>query len=254
MKLRLSVLLLGLALLGSACNLPLAAPVVVPQATAPAAATAVPVTDTPAVPPTEILTPVPSDTPTVTPSPTPETPMVASKDQDVNCRFGPATTYITTGALKVGESAPIIGKSSDGGWFQIQDLRSTNKCWVGSSVTAVTGDLSLVPFATAPQTFVIGVSADTPDKVIAPGCVGPIPSLNVSGSIEVNGPIKVTYHFETQQGDTFGAATVSFPAFGSHAVSSSFKPALAAGTYWLKLVVTSPNKMAGQSSYKIVCP
>jgi len=254
MKLRLSILLFVIALLGSACNLPLAAPAAAPPATAPAAAAAVPVTDTPAVPPTETLTPMPSDTPTVTPSPTPETPMVASKDQDVNCRFGPNTTYVTTGALKVGESAPIIGKSSDGGWFQIQDLRSTNKCWVGSSVTTVTGDLSLVPFATAPQTFVIGVSADTPEKISVPGCMGPIPPLSVSGSIEVNGPTKVSYHFESQQGNTFGAATVSFPAFGSHAVSSSFTPALTAGTYWLKLVVTSPNAMVGQSSYKIVCP
>jgi uncharacterized protein YgiM (DUF1202 family) len=254
MKLRLTVLLSVIALLGSACNLPLAAPVVALPATAPAAATAAPVTDTPAVPPTETLTPVPSDTPTVTPSPTPETPMVASNDQDVNCRFGPNTTYITTGALKVGESAPILGKSSDGGWFQIQDLRSTNKCWVGSSVTTVTGDLSMVPFATPPQTFVNGVSADTPEKISVPGCLGSIPPLSVSGSIEVNGPIKVSYHFESQQGNTFGAATVFFPAFGTHTVSSSFTPALTAGTYWLKLVVTSPNNMVGQSSYKIVCP
>ncbi len=253
MKLRPAILFLLIASLLSACSLQPSGTGTTPPQNIPAGATP---TDTPpAVPPTDTPTPTPSDTPTVTPTETPSVPMITPVDQPVNCRFGPGAEYVSMGALKVGVTVPIIGQNA-GGWWQIQNPSnpSTN-CWVSGSVTTITGATGGVPFAEAPLTFVGGVSADQPDVISVPGCLGSAPALQLSGSIEVNGPITVTFHFETQQGGALGAQTVKYKSFGTYAVSnSSYVPPLVAGTYWVKLVVTSPNKMSGQSTYKISCP
>ena len=44
-------------------------------------------------------------------------------------------------------------------------------------------------------------------------------------------------------------------ATGPQTVSDgSFTPTVAAGTYWVRLVVTSPNSKQAEASYKIECP
>jgi hypothetical protein len=253
MKLRNFPAILMAAALLSACNLTLAGapsqPASVPSLP-PAEATRTP------VPPTQTPTPLPSDTPTVTPTATPAVPMIAATDVSVNCRFGPGTNYITIGAFNPGLSVPLLGRNSGGGWWLIQDpTDSRYRCWVGDSVTTVTGDATTVPIAAPPQPFVTGASAVAPPKITAPGCAGPIPPLALAGTVTVNGPVKVTFHFETQQGGANLPQTVAFTTFGAHTVSDgSYTPPLAAGDYWFKLVVTGPNAMVAQSSYTIACP
>jgi hypothetical protein len=180
--------------------------------------------------------------------------VASAKDQDVNCHFGPGLGYIIIGALKAGESVPVIGKSASSGWFQIQDPLSTNRCWVGSSATEVTGDLGSVPVVPPPVTFVYGVTVNTPPKLVVPGCVGPAPAMTLSATIEVNGPIKVTWRFATQQSGRLSVHNSFFPQAGSYKVSMSYSPPLAAGNYWLQLIVFYPNTMTGQADYKIACP
>jgi hypothetical protein len=254
MKLRTILSILLLTAILPACNLPitLGAKSAQPSATPVPPARA---TDTP-VPPTATLTPLPSNTPTITPTPTPAVPMISATSVSVNCRFGPGTNYITEGAFNPGLSVPILGKNSGGGWWQIQNPSDARyQCWVGDSVTTVTGDTTSVPVAAAPQPFVTGVSANKPPRMSVPLCTGPIPAIILTGSITVNGPVKVTFHFETQQGGANTPQTVNFTTFGPHPVTdSSYTPPITPGDYWLKLVVTSPNSMLAQSTYSIGCP
>src|SRR5687767_16038341 len=57
------------------------------------------------------------DPPTITPTSTPSTILASPKDQPVNCRFGPGTSYAVAGALIVGRQAEIIGKNVDSSWW-----------------------------------------------------------------------------------------------------------------------------------------
>jgi hypothetical protein len=86
------------------------------------------------------------------------------------------------------------------------------------------------------------------------GCIGPILPLEISGTIETNGPTTVTWHFETQQGGALPTQTTEFDAFGSRNFSVDYTPTLTAGTYWVRLIVTSPNATQSEVKYTIVCP
>jgi hypothetical protein len=77
--------------------------------------------------------------------------------------------------------------------------------------------------------------------------------LKLTGTIETDGPTTVQWHFETQQGGALAAQSTEFDAFGSKTVSAEFPPTLAAGTYWVRLIVTSPNNTQAETKYTIVC-
>ncbi len=78
--------------------------------------------------------------------------------------------------------------------------------------------------------------------------------MELKGSIETNGPTTVDWHFETEQSGALGTGTKTFDSFDTKNVSDSFVPTLTAGTYWVKLVVTTPNGKVAESGYKIECP
>jgi hypothetical protein len=182
--------------------------------------------------------------------------MVTPSDKPVNCRFGPSTDYAVIGALVIGASAPISGKTSDGGWWQIQNPSTPGeKCWVAASVTTASGNLTTVVVVSAPAAFVTSVTLKIdPDTISAPGCMGPIMPVSFKGSIEVNGPVKVKWHFESQQGGSTPEQTLEFTSFGSKDVSIDYTPApIADGSYWVRLIVTSPNNMTAEAKYKINC-
>jgi uncharacterized protein YgiM (DUF1202 family) len=182
--------------------------------------------------------------------------MISAGTASVNCRFGPGTGYVSEGAFDPGLSVPILGRNASGGWWQIQNPgNSGQQCWVSSSVTAVTGDTANVPIVAAPQPFVIGISVDQPPVDKVPGCIGPIPPIKLTGTIVVNGPVKVGFHFVSQQDEDLTSQSATFTTSGAHTVSEiSYYAPLVAGTYWFKLVVTSPNSMVAESTYTITCP
>jgi hypothetical protein len=160
--------------------------------------------------------------------------------------------------LSVGTSAQIVGKTGDAGWWYIVDpLNSGRNCWVASSVTNTAGNLAGVPVVTAPQASVTNVTVDVePDTITTAGCLGPIPTIEITGTIETNGPGTVTWRFETQQGGAMSTQTTEFDAFGEKTVSVDFThPApIAAGASWVRLVVTSPNSTQAEARYTINCP
>lgn len=239
-----------------ACNLPAVAPQQ-PQpgdASTPADPLA---THTPGFTPTITDTPLPSDTPTITPTATPSIAMVTPKDEAVNCRFGPGVNYVASGALLVGNNVPILGKTEDGTWWQIQNPNAVSqKCWVSAGFTTATGDLGTVAVVSAPLAFVTGVTISVTPKVISvAGCMGPIQAITLKGTITVNGPTTVKWHFATQQGGSLSTHTTVFTGFGSQEVSDgSYTPALTEGDYWARLIVDSPNNVSGEATYEIECP
>lgn len=68
--------------------------------------------------PTITPTPTETETPTATPTETPEVARVIVP-RAVNIRVGPSTAHTIIGSADSGESFPILGKNSDGTWWQI---------------------------------------------------------------------------------------------------------------------------------------
>jgi hypothetical protein len=185
-------------------------------------------------------------------------PVAFPKEVAVNCRLGPNVAWIVLSGLNVGTSAQIVGKTADNGWWYIVDpFNSSRNCWVASSVTNTAGNMANIPVVTAPQAIVTNVTVGVdPSTISTTGCLGPIPTIEIAGTIETNGPASVTWHFETQQGGAMPTQTTNFDAFGTKDFSVDYiHPApITAGTYWVRLVVTSPNTIQAEARYTISCP
>lgn len=246
----LSTLALVLALL--ACNLPSNLPTETPTATLLTPSSS-PVPTTTTVP---TQTPLPSNTPPPTSTSTPTVPVAFPREVAVNCRLGPGTGWIVLSGLSVGTSSQITGKTGDGSWWQIIDpLNSGRRCWVAASVTNTAGNIASIPVVESPKATVINVTvAVDPKSLSVAGCLGPILPFKITGTIETNGPTDVQWRFETEQSGTVTTRTTTFDAFGEETVSAEYTPTLTAGTYWIRLIVASPNDAQAEVKYTILCP
>jgi uncharacterized protein YraI len=241
-----------LLLATASCNLPSNVPVtetptlelLTPSATEPLP------TETPT------QTPLPSDTPPPLPTSTPTIPIAFPRDVNVNCRLGPGTAWVPISALTVGQTSPITGWSSDSSWWSITDpLNSGRNCWVSASVVITAGNINTIPVVSAPTASVTNVTVSVdPRTISAPGCLGPILPLEIEGTIETNGPTEVRWRFETQQGGAMTTQETDFDTHGEQEFSVAYTPPVAAGTYWVRLIVSSPNNIQAETSYTITCP
>lgn len=75
----------------------------------------------------------------------------------LNIRSGPSTAYGVIGRAKIGQTLPIIGKSENGTWWQVN--LSGKKGWVSGQYTQISGSTADVP--------VIKVAAPTKKTVTA---------------------------------------------------------------------------------------
>ncbi len=252
MKSKSLIIVLVLMLILQACNLPSNAPVTETPSTEPTqtpSATQPPPTETPT------QTALPTDTPLPTFTSTPTVPIVFPKDVAVNCRYGPGTVWVVLSGLSVGQSAQIIGRSADFNWWYVVDpLNGSKNCWVAGSVVNTAGNLSPIPVVETPKASVTKVTVKIdPTTISVPGCIGPIPASKITGTIETNGPATVKWYFETQQGGVMPNQMTEFDAFGSKDITVEYTPPLTAGTYWVRLIVTSPNSIQAEITYKIEC-
>jgi len=252
MKSKSLITMLVLMLVLQACNLPSSAPVTETPTLAPSltpSATEPPSTETPT------QTPLPTDTPLPTLTSTPTIPIAFPKDVAVNCRFGPGTVWIVLSGLSVGQSAQILGRSADfNWWFVVDPLNGSKNCWVSASVVNTAGNLAPIPVVETPKASVTKVTVKIdPNTISVPGCIGPILASKITGTIETNGPSTVKWYFETQQDGAMSTKTTEFEAFGSKEFTVDYTPTLTAGTYWVRLVVTSPNSIQAETTYKIEC-
>jgi hypothetical protein len=235
-----------------ACNLPSTLPTESPTVTA--------ITPSVTQPPSATVAPtqtaLPSNTPPPTTTSTPSVPVAFPRDVAVNCRLGPGTGWIVLSGLSLGASSQITGKSADGGWWQIIDpLNSARRCWVASGVTNTAGNVTNIPVAESPKASVTDVNVNVdPRSFSVAGCIGPIASIKLSGTIETDGPTTVQWRFETQQSGALTTQTTQFDAFGETSVSADYTPTLTAGTYWVRLIITAPNNVQDEVNYTITCP
>lgn len=228
----------------------------------------VPVTQTPTLdllPSATSTQPLPTDLPTNTPLPTntlpppptntPTIPVAFAQGVNVNCRLGPSTAWVPLSALVVGQNAQITGRSGDGAWWNIVDPQnSSRRCWVSTSVVGTAGNINAIPVAEAPQASVTNVTIDVnPKEYSVAGCVGPMEVAEITGTIETNGPTNVKWRFETQLGGSMGNQSTDFDSFGEREFEVDYTPPATEGTYWIRLIVTSPNNMQAEVKYEVEC-
>ena len=217
------------------------------------------ITETPGAPlntPIPTLTLVPTETPLPTFTPTPTIPIAWPLDKGVNCRFGPSTDWVSIGALLVGQTAAIQGKNGDATWWYVATPDNPgHPCWVAGSVTVTSGNLANLPVINPPTASVTNISVKLePNEFSIAGCIGPVQPINFKGSITVNGPVEVDWYFETEQSGAMNVYTTKFNSADTKTVEDSFTPTVIAGSYWVKLITTTPNGKVGEAKYKIKCP
>ena len=182
---------------------------------------------------------------------TPSVPMVAAIDKGVNCRFGPSIYYAAIDALLVGSPEPIIGRTEDSSWWQInRPSGGSGKCFVAASVTQTSGNLAGIPIVQAPFVSVTDVQLSV--KVIQKQfCKQAI--VDVSARITVNGPTEVSYHYavETPTTSTETAfTTVQYTEAGEYPIEFQ-ELAVECGDHSLALVVTDPNQKSARADFTV---
>jgi hypothetical protein len=155
----------------------------------------------------------------------------------------------------LGQTSQIVGKNTNSSWWYIVDPQNASRnCWISASVVDTAGNLANIPTVATPTASVtnVTVSVDPTERNVG-GCVGPIPPSEIEGTIEVNGPTTVKWYFETQQTGAMPVDTTDFDSAGSKTFTADFTPLIAAGTYWVRMVVTDPNGTQAEATYKINC-
>ena len=100
--------------------------------------------------PTFTATFTPTFTPTFLPTSTAYGPMI-SVSVPTNCRVGPGKVYTQVGALLVGQTVPVYGRTADGTYWYIRNPDAPNSfCWVWGYYATVTGLSAGVPVYTPP--------------------------------------------------------------------------------------------------------
>lgn len=107
-------------------------------------------------------------TPTRTLTPEPTTPTLSAA-VEANVRSGDSTLYPVVGFLLQGEEAPIIGRSSQSGWYYIR-LSDGDEGFISDSIVQVSGDVSNlrrvvpppVPFTPTPTSTPTPIATNTP--------------------------------------------------------------------------------------------
>jgi len=245
------------ALLVTACNLS----TTIAPTTAPTSAPTIFLSPSPTPSPLPLMTSTPVFTPTATLTPTeiasftPSTPMVEAVSHTVNCRFGPGGDYLPVGTLPPGQWVPIDASLGDQSWWRIELPSSSGTyCWISSTLTQTSGDLTQVDVVGPPGGIAIGATVTGEGEVIGP-CSGSNTNT-FNGTITSNGPGEILYVWEisNQAGERLqkgSTENVVFHTSGTLPVDSwSFTGGC--GNYVVSLVVFNPNSLVATFTYKAV--
>ena len=241
------------ALIGmSSCNLPAS------QTTATPAPTLTPLLDTPTSS-ISTLTPVPSETqvafepPTLAPTSTPDVFLASPRDQPVNCRFGPGTSYVVIGALILGRQAEIIGRNQDFTWWYVRNPTDpSTSCWLSAGFVDVVGDVQSLPVVNPPVIMVTGVNVSIDPPVINVACDALPQTVIITAWITASGPSTVTWHWSSSAGVVSADKQVLFEVGDTKAVQDYYQ-VNRVSDYIVEVQTTLPNIMTGQASFKVVC-
>jgi uncharacterized protein YraI len=252
MRNRFWIVLIAASLGMSSCNLPTS------QMTETPAAAATPVLDTPTSS-ISTLTPIPIDTlvsielPTVTSTSTPSVFLASPKDQPVNCRFGPETSYAIIGALLVGTQAEIIGRNTDSSWWYVRNPSDpSTSCWLSAQFVETVGNVQSLPVVNSPVIMVTGVYVVVDPPVINVACDALPKVVTISAQITASGPSTVTWHWQLNTGVVSPDKQILFEVGDTKTVQDYYQVS-AVSDYIVQVQTTLPNIMTGQASFKVVC-
>ena len=219
-------------------------------------------TDASAIPPVsveETPTSAPTGIPlTATPNvtATPSAAMVSPTTQDVNCRFGPSIKYSAVDALLVGDTVPIIGRTSDSSWWQVEGPRYGNaNCFVAANVTQTSGELGNIPVVSAPAAFATDVSVHINAKK-GTYCAGPH-EVNATATITTNGPTTVEYRFNlgSNTTDTIEGFYETFEVSEFGETHVDIQPQIGiCGDFFVEAQVKSPNIISKKATFSLPGP
>jgi len=236
----------------SSCNLPTDQPTETPQPSLQ------PTLDTPtsSIP---TPTPIPIETlltlepATRTPTSTPSTVLASPKDQPVNCRFGPGTSYAVAGALNLGRQAEMIGRNADSSWWYVRNPSNpSTSCWLAASATDTVGNVDSLPVVNPPEIAVtsIDVSVDPPALNVA--CDAFPQAVIVSAQITTNGPSIVTWRWESSTGTVSDEKNLLFEE-GRTKTVQEYVQVNGANDYSVQIRTLLPNVLIGQANFKVTC-
>ncbi len=248
--LALTAFMVAVALAMSGCNVTInTGAEATPTAFAPPAATST--LAPPTATPTSAATATVTLPPTVTPTSGPLT--VSPKAGDISCYFGPGTQYLIEGALLNGQSVPALGKSDDGNWIQIHHPKNDRWfCWLSLTDSLLSGDAAALKVIPPPVPFVESVDVSMTPGTASIGCTLFPYTVNVSFSITANGPTKVTFQRVKSDGSSAPPETYNWVAAGTKSFGDYYRVG-AAGGYWFRVHVTSPNDLTGEGDATMKC-
>ncbi|HUF00248.1 MAG TPA: SH3 domain-containing protein [Anaerolineales bacterium] len=236
----------------SSCNLPASQTIEMPESS-PA-----PLLDTPTSS-ISTPTPVPIETllsaafPTITSTSTPSVFLASPKDQPVNCRFGPATSYAITGALVLGRQAEVIGRNEDLSWWYVRNPSDpSTSCWLSAEFVQTVGDVQSLPLVNSPVIMVTGVSVSIEPPVLNVACDALPQTVIITARITASGPSTVVWHWESSAGVVSPDKQVLFVA-GDTKTVQDYHQVNFVNDYIVQVQTTLPNIMTGQASFKVVC-
>lgn len=241
------------AVLGvSSCNLPTS------QTTETPASTPIPMLETP-TPSIPTFTSVPIETgvdfvlPSVTPSSTPSVFLASPRDQPVNCRFGPATSYTVTGALILGRQAEIIGRNEDSTWWYVRNPSDpSTSCWLSAEFVDTVGDVQSLPVVKPLENMVTNINVSIEPPVLNVACDALPQTVVITARITTSGPATVNWHWASSAGDVSPEKQVLFEA-GDTKVVQDYYQVNRVSDYIVEVQTTLPNIVTGQASFKVVC-
>jgi uncharacterized protein YraI len=246
----MAVIVLSLGL--SSCNLPKAQPM------ATTASTPAPVLDTPTSS-ISTLTPVTTATlldvelPTITATATSSVFLAAAKDQPVNCRFGPETSYAIVGALVLGRQAQIIGRNADSSWWYVRNPSDpSTSCWLSAEFVDTVGNVQALPVVNAPVIMVTNVQVLVDPPVMNVACDALPQVVTITARITASGPSTVVWHWQSSTGFVSPDKNVLFVVGDTKTVQDYYQ-VNGVNDYIVQVQTTLPNIMTGQASFKVVC-
>ncbi len=199
------------------------------------------------------LTPAPTETPLPTLTSTPDAPIAWPKDLGVNCRYGPGEEWEAVSSLPAETITEIGGRTIDTSWWYVSDPLNLDRfCWVSFDVVDTAGNMNIIPIVEPPTALVTAVTADA---LVAFTSCGSSNQVTFNGSVMVNGPIAVTYHWEVSgaaQGTT-PDETIQLSESGKQKLTNDFFSA-DCGVYTVELLVTSPNEATAEKVFNIQAP
>ncbi len=244
------VLVLFLLMVLTSCNLPLQTtptPLAQPVTDTPSSAST-----SPTAIPIETLLALPTPTRLLPTTATPRLTLAVPVGEAVNCRYGPSTAYAVVGGLEPGQQTEVIGKSADEQWWNVRNPNDpSTECWLAAGVVTVIGNQA-VPVKAAPPALVTRIDITAEPAAMNVACNAFPQYVTVSAEIFTNGPVTISWQWETSEGEVLPKDPLLYLEAGSQIVRVYYTLKVAKD-YWIQAHVYSPNDVVNRAVFKATC-